>query len=68
MSMLAESTTDRYGHTVRVGTLVTARSLDFEICDLWHVSRVHQNGTVDLRQHHGISYSQISPDEIIAEN
>jgi hypothetical protein len=68
MVMLAESTTDRYGHTVRVGTFVSTRSLDFVICDLWQVSRVHQNGTVDLTQRHGISYSQISPDEIIAEN
>jgi hypothetical protein len=68
MVILAESTTDRYGHTVRVGNFVTARSLDFEICDLWRVSRVYQNGTVDLTQCHGISYSQISPDEIIVEN
>jgi hypothetical protein len=68
MVMLADSTTDRYGRTVRVGTFVTTRSLDFGICDLWRVSRVHQNGTVDLAQHRGISYSQISPDEIIAEN
>jgi hypothetical protein len=67
MVMLAESTTDRYGHTVRVGTFVTARSLDFEICDLWQVSRVHQDGTVDLTQRHGISYSEINPDEIIVD-
>jgi hypothetical protein len=67
MMMLAESTTDRYGHTVRVGTFVTARSLQFEICDLWLVSRVNGDGTVDLTQRNGISYSQIAPDEIIRE-
>ncbi len=67
MVMLIESTTDRYGHTVRVGTYVTARSLEFEVCDLWRVSRVHLDGTVDLTQRNGISYSQINPDEIIRE-
>ncbi len=67
MVMLAESTTDRYGHTIHVGTLVSARSLEFEICDLWRVSRIHQNGTVDLTQRRGIAYSQISPDDIIKE-
>jgi hypothetical protein len=66
MVMLA-STTDRYGHTVHVGTYVTARSLEFDVCDLWRVSKVHIDGKVDLMQRNGISYSQIDPDEIIQE-
>ena len=67
MFMMVGTTTDRYGHTVRTGSFVTARSLEFEICDLWRVSKVNLDGTVDLVQRKGISYSQISPDEIIRE-
>jgi hypothetical protein len=65
--VMLTSTTDRYGHTVHVGTYVTARSLEHEICDLWRVSRVHFDGSVDLAQRNGLSYSQIGPDDIIKE-
>jgi hypothetical protein len=67
MALSLQSTTDRYGNTVHVGNFVTARSLEFQICDLWCVSDIHANGTVDLFQRNGTNYAEISPDEIIRE-
>lgn len=64
---MLESTTDRYGETVRVGAFVTAHSLAFEIYDLWVVSKINNDGTVELTQHKGISYSKIHPDEIVRQ-